>query len=247
MEYSRTPNHFENEKESIKKANEMLIKIFENKNPSIDTIKSIIAEFHKYENQNSIEIFNKIERNINESDVSVNKIGDIIKNTDNIITSTHEFLKAWEKITAPLNYYGKKLENLMVSKKNVSSVRHNLSIYVKIKDQINELRNLLNCNDSNVVIVYKQIRYLTFLRAILLDKVKSVDMIDKLNNLADHLLCIAHFEEEFFDKFWKYFHDILQLAVERPEFLVKLLRLIEEDPEYVRNIKIHFQMYNVNI
>ena len=245
MEYNKIPNHFENEKESIKKANEMLIKIFENKNPSIDTIKSIISEFHKYENQNSIEIFNKIERNINESAVSVNKIGDIIKNTDDIIDSTNEFLKAWEKITAPINYYGKKLENLMVSKKNVSSIRHNLSIYVKIKDQINELRNLLNSSDSNIVVVYKQIRYLTFLRVLLLEKVKSVDMIDKLNNLADHLLCVAHFEEEFFEKFWRYFQDTLQLANERPEFLVKLLRLIEEDPDYVRNIKIHFQMFNV--
>jgi hypothetical protein len=247
MDYNKIPNHFENENDSRKKANEMLVKIFENKNPSIEVIRSIIAEFNKYENQNSIEIFNKIERNINESNVSVNKIGDIIKNTEGVINSSKEFLKNWEKITAPINYYGKNLENLMLSKKNVSMMRHNLNIYVKIKDQINELREMLNANDSNVVIVYKQIRYLAYLRRILLDKVKTLSRSEKLNNLADHLLCVHQFEEEFFAKFWKYFQNTLIWAVEKPEFLVKLLRLIEEDPEYVRNIKSQFQMYNVCI
>lgn len=247
MDYNKIPTFFENETDSRKKAKETLTKIFENKMLNIDTIKSILTEFHKYENQNSIEVFNRIERNINESEVSTNKIGDVIKSMEEVINRSTDFYKNWSKITAPLNYYGKDLENLMLSKKNVSIMRHNLNIYVKIKDQIKELRDLINANDSNVVVVYKQIRYLAYLRTALLDKINRsvVTRTDKLNNLADHLLCVKQFEEEFFGKFWKYFEQTINWAVEKPEFLVKLLRLIEEDSEYMRNIQNQFQMYNV--
>jgi hypothetical protein len=244
MDYNKIPNYFEDEKDSRKKAKDTLIKIFENKMLNIDTIKTIINEFHKFENQNSIEVFNRIERNINESDVSTKKISDIITNISEVDKSTSDFFKGWEKVTAQINYYGKNLENLMLSKKNVSITRHNLNIYVKIKDQINELRDAINANDSNIVAVYKQIRYLAYLRRALLEKVKKVTRTDRLNNLADHLLCVQQFEEEFFTKFWKYFEVTIDLAVSRPEFLIKLLRLIEEDAEYMRNIKNQFQMYS---
>jgi hypothetical protein len=252
MDNSKIPSYFENEADSRKKAKETLTKIFENKMLNIDTIKNIISEFHKHENQNSIEVFNKIERNINESEVSTNKIEDVIKNTDEVIESSQKFYKAWEKIAAPLNYYGKDLENLMLSKKNVSMMRHNLGIYVKVKDQVKELRELINANDSNIVIVYKQIRYLSYLRATLLDRINksaafSASRTEQLNNLADHLLCVKEFEEEFFHKFWKYFQSTTTWAVEKPEFLVKLLRLIEEDGEYMRNIQNQFEIYNVFI
>lgn len=244
MDYNKIPNFFEDEKDSRKKAKDTLTKIFENKLLNIDTIKNIMSEFQKYENQNSIEVFNRIERNINESDISTNKIGDLITNVKEMELRNLEFFKNWEKITAPINYYGKNLENLMISKKNVSMMRHNLNIYVKIKDQIKELRDILQANDSNIVLVYKQIRYLAYLRIVLIEKVKTVTRSEKLNNLADHLLCVQQFEEEFFNKFWKYFDVTLDLAVSKPEFLVKLLRLIEEDPEYMKNIKNHLQMYN---
>jgi hypothetical protein len=250
MDYNKIPSYFENEADSRKKAKETLTKIFENKMLNIDTIKNIISEFHKHENQNSIEVFNKIERNINESETSTNKIADVIKNTDEVIQSSEEFYKGWEKIASPINYYGKNLENLMLSKKNVSIMRHNLNIYVKIKDQIKELRDLINANDSNIVIVYKQIRYLAYLRITLLDRINksaafSASRTEQLNNLADHLLCVKQFEEEFFQRFWKYFESTINWGVEKPEFLVKLLRLIEEDAEYIRNIKNQFEIYNV--
>jgi len=247
MDYNKIPTYFENETDSRRKAKETLTKIFENKLLNIDTIKSILTEFHKYENQNSIEVFNRIERNINESEISTNKISDVISNTEEVIDKSNEFLKNWNKITASLNFYGKDLENLMLSKKNVSIMRHNLNIYVKIKDQIKELRDLINANDSNVVVVYKQIRYLAYLRTALLDKIgrSNTSRTEKLEVLADHLLCVKQFEEEFFNKFWRYFEMTIQWGIERPEFLVKLLRLIEEDVEYMKNIHNQFQIYNV--
>lgn len=245
MDSIKIPN-LKNDIDAKTKAKERLTKIFENKLLNIDTIKSIIGDFHRNESQNSLEIFNKIERNISELDVSVNKIGQVIQNIEDINEKHLVFLKDWEKITAPLNYYGRNLENLMLSKKNVSIMRHNLDIYVKIKDQIKELKDILKANDNNVVTVFKQVRYLAYLRRALLEKVKTVARSEQLNNLADHLLCVQEFEEEFFQRFWKYFQGIITLAKDKPEFLVKLLRLIEEDPEYLKNINSIFKMYTVS-
>jgi hypothetical protein len=250
MDYNKIPPYFENENDSRKKAKITLTQIFENKMLNIDTIKTIISEFQKYENQNSIEVFNRIERNINESEVSTKKIGDVIKHTEELNSKYQEFFKNWEKITKPLNDYGDELENLMLSKKNVSMMRQNLNVYVKIKEQIKELRDLINSNPSNVVVVYKQIRYLAYLRTALLEKINKttgISMTEKLCNLADHLLCVKQFEDEFFGIFWSYFDSILYFAEEKPEFLVKLLRLIEEDAEYMKNIQMQFQMYNVRL
>jgi hypothetical protein len=249
MEIHKIPVYFEDESDSRKRAKEALVKIFESKLLNIDTITSIIAEFNKYENQNSIEVFNSIERNINESEVSTNKIDDINNNMTQLDERIQKIFKEWQKITAPINYYSKNLENLMMSKKNVSIVAHSLNIYISIKDQINELRQLLDANDNNIVLVFKQIRYLSYLRRVLLEKVKTVirsEKIEKFNNLADHLLCVQHFEEEFFARFWKYFEKTIDYAKNRPEFLVKLIRIVEEDPDYCRNIKAQFEIYNVS-
>jgi hypothetical protein len=248
MEINKIPLYFEDEVDTRKKSKEALVKIFESKLLNIDTITSIIAEFHKYENQNSIEVFNSIERNINESEVSNKKIDDINRNMTQLDERIQKIFKEWQKITGPINYYSKNLENLMISKKNVAIIVHSLNIYINIKDQVDQLKQLLESNDNNIVIVFKQIRYLTYLRRVLLDKVKTVirsEKIEKFNNLADHLLCVQHFEDEFFIKFWKYFEHTLEYANKRPEFLVKLLRIIEEDPDYTRNIKAQFQIYNV--
>ena len=236
------PSFFENESDAKKKAKETLTKIFENKMLNIDTIKSILSEFHKIENQYSLEVFNRIERNIKESDESIKNINVVIQSTNELKKNFEMHMREWNKITNALNQYGENLEHLMNSKRNISMMRHNLSIYVRIKDQINELRDLINKSDSNVVIVYKQIRYLSYLRQVLLDKVKKVSRTEKLNNLADHLLCVQQFNEEFFNKFWKYFENYLEWAVNKPEFLVKLIRLIEEDAEYMKTIKSQLQI-----
>jgi hypothetical protein len=152
--------------------------------------------------------------------------------------------KNWEEITRTLNFYGKNLEKLMLSKKNVSSLIHNLNMYVKIQDQVKELRILME-KEENIVYIYKNVRYLTYLREILLDKVKSVSRTDKLNNLADHLLCVEKFSDEFFNKFWKHFANTIDLSIKKPEFLVKLLRLVEEDADYMKALKNQFSIYNV--
>jgi hypothetical protein len=245
MEITKIPIYFENEQDAKIKARDTLIKIFESKLLNIDTIKGTITEFQKYENQNSIEVFNKIERNINESEVSTKKMGDIYKSMEELHNEIQQIFKNWQKITAPLNYYSKKLEDLMTSKKNVSVVVQNLNIYIRIKDQIKELREFMEASDSNVVTVFKQIRYLSYLRRVLIDKIKTATRSEKLENLAEHLLCVYEFEEEFFNKFWKYFENTLEYSQKRPEFLVKLLRIIEEDPDYMKNIKAQFSIYSV--
>ena len=52
-----------------------------------------------------------------------------------------------------------------------------------------------------------------------------------------NLAYVNDFEVEFFNKFWEYFNHIIELATKRPQFLVKLLRLIEEDQLYLFDIK----------
>ena len=232
-----------NEEDAKAKAQETLKKIFDNKMLTIDNIKLYINEFHKKENQNSIEVFNKIERNISELDSSLKAIDQMILNMTEASHKHYTFYQSWQKITNPINEYGEDLEKLMLSKKNVSFMTHNLDMYVKVQDQVEEMKRLME-DDNNIVVVYKQIRYLAYLRVALLERVKTQARSDKLNNLADHMMCVAEFEDEFFDKFWSYFSKITTLATERPEFLVKLLRLIEEDPEYLNNIRMIFKTYH---
>ena len=246
MESFKIPDFIKDQDDARKKARETLSKTFQNKMINIDNIKAIINEFRRLENQNSIEVFNRIERSIYESEVSTNKISSIIENISEIEKSLTHTSKNWEEITSTLNFYGKNLENLMLSKKNVSSLIHNLNMYVKIQDQVKELQILME-KDENIVYVYKNVRYLTYLREILLEKVKSVSRTDKLNNLADHLLCVEKFSQEFFIKFWSNFQNIVSLALTRPEFLIKLLRLVEEDADYIKALKNQFSIYNVRI
>jgi hypothetical protein len=245
MEFTKIPVYFGDEADAKLKARDTLIKIFESKLLNIDTIKGTITEFQKYDNQNSIEVFNTIERNINECEVFIKKFGDIYSSMDELHNGVQNIFKEWQRITNPINHYSKKLEDLMLSKKNVSVVVQNLNIYMRIKDQIKELRDFMEASDANVVTVFKQMRYLVYLRRVLLEKVKSVNWDEKLNNLGDHLLCVQQFEDEFFNKFWKYFDNMLDIAQKKPEFLVKLLRIIEEDPDFMRNIRSQFSIYTV--
>lgn len=244
METYKIPEYFKDQDDARQKARETLTKTFQNKMINLDNIKTIINEFRRLENQNSIEVFNRIERSIDESEISTNKISSIIENISEIEKSLTLTSKNWEEITRTLNFYGKNLEKLMLSKKNVSSLIHNLNMYVKIQDQVKELQILME-KEENIVYIYKNVRYLTYLREILLDKVKSVSRTDKLNNLADHLLCVEKFSDEFFNKFWKHFANTIDLSIKKPEFLVKLLRLVEEDADYMKALKNQFSIYNV--
>lgn len=242
MNHIRIPKLL-NEADAKKKAADTLSRIFADKMLTIENVKELITDFRKLETQNSVEVFNKIERNITELDSSLKAVDQMIFNMTETSHKHYTFYQSWKQITSPLNEYGNDLEKLMLSKKNISLMSHNLSMYVKIKDQIEELRQLME-NDNNIVIVFKQVRYITYLRVALLQRVKTQIRSDKLNNLADHLMCVQEFENEFFTKFWGYFANMIPIAIERPEFLVKLLRLIEEDPTYMTNLRKLFKSMN---
>lgn len=246
MDKDKIPKFFKDDTDARNKAKETLIKLFENKIINIDNIKKEIIDFQKYESQNSIEVFDVIGKNIEEATQSMEKIEEIIFNVEDVKKNMDNYLNSWMNLTNPINNYGKNLENLMNSKRNVSMLRHNLSIYVRIKEQVELLRESINSNDNNVVNVFKHIRYFFYLRNILLEKCKNHPRSDRLQNLADHLQCVIIFHEEFFNIFWKYFQNSLDYAVNKPEFLVKLVRLMEEDPDYMKNIQNLFQIYTVN-
>jgi len=158
MDKDKIPKFFKDDADARNKARETLIKLFENKIINIDNIKKEIVDFQKYESQNSIEVFDVIGKNIEESTHSMEKIAEIIENIESVKKNMDSFLNNWNSLTKSINNYGVNLENLMNSKRNVSMLRHNLSIYVKIKDQVNFLRESINANDNNVVNVFKHIR-----------------------------------------------------------------------------------------
>ncbi len=234
------------EEDVKKKSKDVLQKVFDSQLLTIDSLRLLISDFHKKENQNSLEIFNSIEHNITELSSSLKSINQMIFNMTETSNKHDNFLESWKKITSPINAYGMNLEQLMLSKKNVSLMLHNLDIYVQIQEQIEIMKHLMEEDEySNLVRVFKQIRYFSFLRIELLEKVKMVARSDKLNNLADHLLCVQQFEEEFFERFFNYLQipRSIELAEKKPEFLVKIAKIIEEDPEYLDSIKSVFESY----
>ena len=234
-----------NEEDAHKKAKECLVKLFDDKMLTIDNIKSLINDFHKVANQSSIEVFNKIEHNITELDSSLKSIDQIISNMQETSTKHKKFFSSWKKITMPLNEYGEDLEKLMLAKKNVSLMFNNLEMYVKVQDEIKEMRRLMQEDKySNLTLVYKKIRYFEYIRIALIEKLKKEARSEKLNNLAEHLLCVQQFSNEFFEEFWSYFKDAHIICQTRPEFIVKCVRLIEEDKSYLNNIKKIFKTYN---
>ena len=234
-----------NEEDAHKKAKECLVKLFDDKMLTIDNIKSLINDFHKIANKSSIEVFNKIEHNINELDSSLKSIDQIILNMQETSVKQKKFFQSWKKITSPLNEYGEDLEKLMLAKKNVSLMFNNLEMYVKVQDEVKELRRLLKEDKyTNLTLVYKKIRYFEYIRIALIEKLKKETRSEKLNNLADHLLCVQEFSNEFFEEFWGYFKDAHIICKTKPEFIVKCVRLIEEDKNYLNNIKKIFKTYH---
>ena len=234
-----------NEEDARKKAKETLVKLFDDKMLTIDNIKSLISDFHKVANQSSIEVFNKIEHNITELDSSLKSIDQIISNMQETSAKQKKFFASWKKITSPLNEYGEDLEKLMITKKNISLMFNNLEMYVKVQDEVKELRRLLKEDKyTNLTLVYKKIRYFEYIRIALIEKLKKETRSEKLNNLADHLLCVQQFSNEFFEEFWGYFGQAHIICKTKPEFIVKCVRLIEEDKTYLNNIKKIFKTYH---
>ena len=234
-----------NEEDARKKAKETLVKLFDDKMLTIDNIKSLINDFHKVANQSSIEVFNKIEHNITELDSSLKSIDQIISNMQETSAKQKKFFASWKKITSPLNEYGEDLEKLMIAKKNISLMFNNLEMYVEVQDEVKELRRLLKEDKyTNLTLVYKKIRYFEYIRIALIEKLKKETRSEKLNNLADHLLCVQQFSNEFFEEFWGYFGQAHIICKTKPEFIVKCVRLIEEDKTYLNNIKKIFKTYH---
>ncbi len=234
---------FDSEENAREKATAFLKSIFDDKLMNTESLKNSINEIHKYENKSYLDILSKIERSIAGSYESAKKIDTVTKNLKAIEDILENTCDQWEQITKTLNLYGENLESIMNSKRNISMMLTNLNTYIGIQPQVEELKTLFENND-NIVYVYKQVRYISYLRNVILEKVKNVSRSEKLNNLADHLLCIQEFETIFLDKFWDYFANVIDLAIKKPAFLVKLLRLIDEDADYMKLIKSQYNLKN---
>jgi hypothetical protein len=244
MENIKIKQYFVNEEDAINSADDTLKQIFNKKIMTIENIKEVIKYFRNLESQNNIEIFNQIEQTISSSESALVKIQEMLAQIFDLELVAKQDEKEWTKLTKEINAYGTDLNKLMLCNRNITLLKTNIDIYFKniVDNQVEDLRKLMNSSEKNIVYVYKNVRYLSFLRKIFLDKVKSLNTrSDKLNNVADHLLKVKQLESDFFSKFFKYFDNVLQLAEENPALLVKLLRLIEEDSDFVLSIKLQLE------
>jgi len=168
------------------------------------------------------------------------KFTEIINNNENQLKKLVATSNNWTTISHPLTSYGNKLENLLTGKKNISMLINILNIYSNIRERIDKLREL-NKKEENIVHVYKNIRYLIVLQKSIIEKLRMSDDLNSkketINIFMKNLSYVNDFEKEFFDKFWAYFENTLELAQKKPGFLVKLLRLVEEDQNYIFDIK----------
>ena len=145
---------FDSEENAKEKATAFLKGIFDDKMMNIESLKATINEIHKYENKSYLDILSKIERSISGSYESSNKIQTVTQNLKAIEESLEGTCDQWDQITKTLNLYGKNLEHIMNSKRNISMMLTNLNTYVGIKAQVEELKNLLESSESNIVYVY---------------------------------------------------------------------------------------------
>lgn len=237
MESIKIESKFINEDDAKTKATETLKQIFDQKLFNNETIKSVIKQIQTYENQNNIEVFNRIEQTISTAQLSIVKIKDILQSLIEVELLNKKTEKKWFDLTNNLNSYDRNLDKLMICNRNISLLKKNLNMYFKniVDNQVVELKNLMQ-NDSNIVYVYKNVRYLSYLRNMFLDKIKTANRSDKLNNVGDHLMPVFNLKIEFFEIFYNYFRNTIELAETKPQFLVKLLRLVEEDEEFTLSI-----------
>ena len=65
----------------------------------------------------------------------------------------------------------------MLAKKNVSLMFNNLEMYIKVQDEVKELRRLLKEDKyTNLTLVYKKIRYFEYIRSALIEKLKKQEV-----------------------------------------------------------------------
>ncbi len=77
-------------------------------------------------------------------------------------------------------------------------------------------------------------------RLSLLEKLDIEEKGSALTAVEEHFLCLMQFQEEFFNKIWEYVRKSLQIAQHEPQFLVKVLRIIESDRKNNEYIKKKF-------
>ena len=241
---------FTSEKQAKDSAKDILKKILQENIVNAESLQASINQVHKYQNSSYRDILGKIQTNITGSQVSAKKIDSIKEDLNAIENILEETNSKWNEITSELKLYGKNLDNIMNSKRNISMMVSNLNIYVDIQEKVKQLEELFK-NEDNIVFVYQQIRYIGYYRDVILEKLKPImiknSSINKIDTFTKHLECAGTFEDKFYDTFWNYFStNLLEIAKSKPTFLVKLLRLIEEDPNYMDLIKSQYSPIKTN-
>lgn len=244
MDYIRIKDKFIDETDAIESADKAIKDIFSQKLITIETIKSVISNIQSAENSNNIEVFDKIDQTIINSEKSILKIKDILNELVAIELNSKKTEKEWNSLTFDINSYGENLSKIMIANKNISTLKRNIDIYFKniMDNQVDNLRKLMETSDKNIVFVYKNVRYLSHLRKMFLDKVKTSNIRNEnLNKVADRLLKVKELENDLFEKIFGYFSNVIKLAETNPSHLVKLLRIVEEDEEFILSIKMQLE------
>jgi hypothetical protein len=224
----RIPYIFD-EKDCIWKVEREFQKILIDSNMSINYIENYIEKYktlYEKEHQNELnrfsQNFEKLEKNLSELKQPFDRLNDLNNNLKDL--SAH-----WNEKTKPINSYGVKLDILLLSLKNVSTVKENLFLFVHNK--VKELDVLIDHEfEESVIEIYKQIKMFETLRtSITNNNIKTTDFfyISDINKLVD----------KFYNKFWGYFDDIIGMSKHNPEFLVKLIRIIDEDDSYSDDVR----------
>ena len=63
------------------------------------------------------------------------------------------------------------------------------------------------------------------------------DNKEAIRTVEERFSSVALFEVDFFQSIWNYFQKTLQIARNQPEFLVILLRIIENDEQHNNTMK----------
>jgi hypothetical protein len=161
--------------------------------------------------------------------LDINKIANL---NNNLLSISNK----WKATTSEINKYGVKLDILLVVSRNIKAIKEN--IFTEVQEKINELNlSIENNYESDIVDNYKHVRFLNILKSSMKEyKIDNSLFIQEV----DFVSCV------FFQKFWKYFDDVLDISKHNSQLLVTLVRIIEEDEEYSQDIRRSFG-FKVNL
>jgi hypothetical protein len=222
---------FLDRKDCLSKVDREFENIVLNSNMSAEYLKEITSKYqHLYEMEYFRE-FAKIEYNLNNLEENILRIND--KDLTAILNNLTNINDDWKQNTQKINKYGIKLDTLIIASQNIKGIKNN--IFSKIQERIKEEEILIDEDfENNLINCFKQIKYFDLFKNFNNTKLLSsenfilfIKDIDKLNN-------------KFYTKFWSYFDDLIYLSTNKPELLIKLIRLIEEEEDYSDNIRQSF-------